>query len=496
MISGITTDCRKSSKDEELKKELLNDDLKFDREIRARARASFKFFFNTIWSLSIREVDGKFVSGKWFDSYCDRLQFKLKTCTLAARKHGKTTVVLGFLAWLIFRADIMDKYLTEYLFIMFSDDLAGEKIKLCKMYIQANPYFSHIKDLKPNAETTLDYLNNEKLILIKPAGIFSAIRSKHPDGVICDDILRDPQKALDIIQIEKVTQIFEAVISALAKEGGFTHVVGTSQDESDIMHKLEKKEGWDCVTKPAIIDRNKKILLWPEMYSFERMIDIELNETGKKNFQKEYQLLPVRLADGFFTRGEIESKIDKELINYNNLTREREEYEFGICYAGFDIGKKRHPSHLAVFELIEEIKIAWLIQVCSLWLDEYEYQEQVRVLNKAIRKFKIGTLYFDNTRSEIESYIENGELESEAIPFVMTSTSQDKIAGNIDKVINTNDESKVKIILLNDDRQTKSLISVDGNLKAVSTPEGHGDAFWSIGLGVQAYFDNASTMIL
>ena len=464
----------------------------------ARARHNFKFFFNTIFSISVEAVDGEFLRGDWLDEYCDRLQFKNKTCTLAARKHGKTTILLGFIAWLIFRADTVKKYLTEYLYVMYSDDLACEKIKLTKQYISINPYFNHIRDLKPTAETTLEYMNNEKLVLIKPAGIFSAIRSKHPDGVICDDILRDPQKALDIIQIEKVTQIFEAVISALAKEGGFTHVAGTSQDETDIMHKLQKLPGWDIVTKPAIIDRNKKIVLWPEGYSFERLLDIEINETGKRNFQKEYQMLPVRLADGFFVRSEVERIIDKELFNYQ--VNDKVPGDFGICYAGFDIGKKRHPSHLAVLELIEE-KIKdetniYLIQVCSLFLDEYEYQEQVLILNKAIRKFRIATMYFDNTRSEIESYIENGELESEAVPFVMGSASQDKIAANFDKVVNTNDKSKVKLILLNDDRQTRSLISIDGNLKAPSGPEGHGDAFWSLSMAVQAYFDNNSTMIL
>jgi hypothetical protein len=91
--------------------------------------------------------------------------------------------------------------------------------------------------------------------------------------------------------------------------------------------------------------------------------------------------------------------------------------------------------------------------------------------------------------------MENGELDDQAYPIVMTSASQDKMASNFDKVVNVNENSKVRLILLNDDRQTRSIISMDANLKAPSSPEGHGDAFWSGALAVQAYFDNCATMI-
>lgn len=45
------------------------------------------------------------------------------------------------------------------------------------------------------------------------------------------------------------------------------------------------------------------------------------------------------------------------------------------------------------------------------------------------------------------------------------------------------------IILLNDPRQLNQMTVVDKQLKAATTVEGHGDAFWSNGLAVKAASD-------
>lgn len=474
----------------DLKKNLLADDLQFDQALRKKARNSFKLFFNTIFRESVENVEGEFVAGKWLDEYCDRLQFGMKTCTLAARKHGKTTVVLGFLAWLIFRADTLSKKIVNYIVIMFSDDVACEKVKRLKDYIRYNRYFAHIHDRKPQAESVIEYDVAGVIVGITPCGIFSFMRSKHPDGVICDDILKDPEKRLDLTQIEKITQIFESQITPLAKEGGFIHVVGTSQDETDILFKLEKLPGWDWKLYKAIIDRNKKTVLWPEMFSFKRLLDIELNETGKKNFRREYQLEPVRGVEGFFARSEIDDLIDTALTNYGTAKRAGDP-DFGETFGGFDIGKKRHPSHLAVFDAVKDGDVIYLIEICSLWLDGVDYNEQIEILKRAIQRFGIVRLPYDNTRAEFDGFAERGEMPDEMTPVVMTSGGQERIATDLDKMVN-----QKRIILLNDERQTRSLLSVDDNLKAPESGDGHGDAFWSVGLAVQGFLDGSASQLL
>ena len=466
-----------------LQPNLEEDDFRFKQETARRARLDFVFFFNTVFSISLEIIEGEFVRGDWLDEFGFRLQNKNKTCTLAARKHGKTTLIAGFVCWLIFRSDIEEKLISEYLYIMYSDELACEKIKRIKQYIQCNEYFKHIKDLKSTAEGIIEYLNNRHIVSVKPAGVGSFKRGKHPDGVICDDILRDPTKSLDLSQIEKVTQIFEAEITSLPREGGFLHLVGTSQDQTDIMFKLQALEGWDWSLNAAIKDRNKKLVLWPDKFPFERLLDIELNETGKKNFQREYQLIPMRATEGFFSRGEIEARIDKQLENHTIYKPTKE--TFDACYAGADLGKKRHPSHLAILEALPDNDIIYLIQRASIWFDGTDYTDQLAAFAAAIKKFGIVSFYWDNTRAEFDGFHERGELPEEMTPFCFTAGGKEKIASEFDKQVGNK-----RIILLNDERQTRSILSVDGSLKAPDTAEGHGDAFWSVSLAVQAFIDN------
>jgi hypothetical protein len=68
----------------------------------------------------------------------------------------------------------------------------------------------------------------------------------------------------------------------------------------------------------------------------------------------------------------------------------------------------------------------------------------------------------------------------EGITF--TSKSKFSMATELDKLI-TNEALE----LLPDDRQKRQILSVDCDLKAPETDEGHGDAFFSLALAVLAY---------
>ena len=76
--------------------------------------------------------------------------------------------------------------------------------------------------------------------------------------------------------------------------------------------------------------------------------------------------------------------------------------------AGFDIGKKTHPSHLAVFGVVKALvrekvddkeSLVWkdvLVQLCSKYMDGWDYTDQIEYLKKAIFHFKIDKLFYDN----------------------------------------------------------------------------------------------------
>lgn len=148
--------------------------------------------------------------------------------------------------------------------------------------------------------------------------------------------------------------------------------------------------------------------------------------------------------------------------------------------AGYDLGKKTHPSHLCVFAEINKK----LVQIASFFMDGWNYIDQIAFCKQAIETFGIDLLAYDNTRAEFETSEERGDLPSEMTGIVFTAKSKFTMATELDKVI-TNKE----IELLDDGRQKRQILTVDCDLKAPETSEGHGDSFFSLCLAVSAWRD-------
>ena len=64
-------------------------------------------------------------------------------------------------------------------------------------------------------------------------------------------------------------------------------------------------------------------------------------------------------------------------------------------------------------------------------------------------------------------------------PVTLNAKNQTKMAANLDMLITNN-----RISLINEQRQTSQLLMVDNALQALESPEGHGDSFWSICMGI------------
>ena len=150
----------------------------------------------------------------------------------------------------------------------------------------------------------------------------------------------------------------------------------------------------------------------------------------------------------------------------------------GPVVAGVDIGKKRSPSHISVFECMDNI----LTQIHQKFLDGWDYTRQVEYFIEAIEFFKIDYLYYDNTRGEME---ERHLPQRICIPIVLSEVNKRRMANSFSKLI----EQK-KIRLLSDDRFEKQILCVRNDLHAPETPMGHGDSFFSVMLAIAAYEDH------
>jgi hypothetical protein len=353
----------------------------------------------------------------------------------------------------------------------YSESMAAYQTKRLKRLIQIIPeIFGEYKD-ETDSASILDYTYNGRRFVLEPEGILNFKRGRHPRELICDDILRDPDNKMELAILDKIRDIFNDQIESMPT--GALHIVGTPQDKEDLFYHLSQNGVYDVKTYPAWNTATDTVL-WPETFPLE---DLKRRKQmmGEKSFNKEFQCMPVRTADSFISHEKYAKIENKGLKNYGL----NEGYvPSGIVCAGFDIGKKTHPSHLLVLEQIDNK----LVQIHSKFMDGWDYQDQINYLNEAIEKFSIQKLEYDNTRSEFEGFEEQGQLRGEMCGEVFTSKSQFRMSTQLDVKI-TNGELE----LIADERQKRQLLSVDCDLKAPSNSDGHGDSFWSLALAIDSH---------
>ncbi len=397
------------------------------------------------------------------------MQAHHRTSTVSARYHLKTTIALGFLAWKLYR---MESKFNEWLFIGYTGDLAGYHLKRFKRYINEIPEYFKGYQSTTTAETILRYQKDGCEFICEPEGIHSFKRGRHPTGIICDDILRDPEVKLDLGQLVKIERVFVEQIMSMPKED--IHVFGTPQDAMDLFHRLEQMPSFNCKRYPAIINEVEKKVLWPEVWPYDRLAQQRI-DMRERSFNKEFMCRPVRSEEGYFTVEEIDSVINGRLKNYGYVKKGNINK---FCYGGLDIGKKRHPSHLSI---LAENRRGRLVQIASIWLDSRDYTDQLDICKRLTDNYRIQGLKYDDTRAELEGFNERGELPSQMEGVTFTKKRKFEMAATFEKEVKNK-----TLMLLPDERQKRQILNVDNDLQSMETAEGHGDAFWSNALAIDA----------
>ena len=435
-----------------------------ESEFLKNAVKDFKFFINYIFPQSFKTS----VPAPHLLIWGDRIQNNRMTATLSARKHLKSTLMYAYLMWRLFKLNDSE----DWLYMSYTEPLSRYHTANIKRLIRNNPFFQNFKDLS-NAESTIKYtLNDREIFSVNPASIMRFNRGWHGHGVVCDDILADPTNELNLTIIQTITNTFFEEVLSLPIEGGELHLVGTAQHSEDLFFQIKNRSNaFNWAMYPAIVNELDKTVLWKELFSIERLHQIRDEEIGEKAFNKEYMCSPVWSEDAYFKREQILNIIDKKLVNIRHIP-----LGSGEVIAGYDIGKMRHPSHFTVF-LHEK---GLIYQVYQIFMDNWDYTKQVDLINGLIKELNIYRVYYDDTRQELESFFEQGILPRglwQSVKFSMPIKFQ--LAANFAKAV-----EKGNIRLQNDSRMIKSILSVNNNLEALETVEGHADAFWSIALAL------------
>ncbi len=443
--------------------------------VKQASRKSYAYFINNVFSQSFVQPTGEntFVGGEYIEKVAGHLQDNPYTIDVTGRDHFKSTRLYCDIMYAIF-TDQGNGFEAHY--FSYKQDLAAYHLKKVKGMMKSNFYFAGLIDHKPTSESIIDVSWDKagRHMTVAPQGLLSFKRGVHAERIYVDDPLRDPENKLDPVSIIKINRIMTVELLPMVKKNGICRVTGTPQTKQDFFFNKKLAEKFNIWITGAIVSRPKKIALWPEWMTFQDLMDKE-DLMGTSEFNQEYNAVPAYTEDSY---------IDKERL-YDLCTLEGWQFHFHDnlddkdVVAGFDIGKKSHPSHLSVFIRTEREDedgnaIYKYKMIYSKWMDGWDYTDQIIHLTEAIEYFNISRLSYDNTRGEFESFEERGELPSEMEPIAFGHRNKRGMATLFRSLVETGN-----IQLIEEDRDINQYLGVNSDLDAMASPEGHSDNFWS-----------------
>ena len=462
--------------------------------------SSFALFTFSIFANSVKQHDNAWDTGRFVADACDHLQYNKKTIDIAGRGHFKSTRFYSYISWLIWRNLYEEKNERIY-YYSYKATQARTHINLLKRFIRNCDVFQtlELQDKKSAADTIGEYSwDGKHSIYIQAFGILESTRGLHSKFLLIDDPYKDDAGASTRpTKVLEVNKLFKDVLENIPfPKTGEIHVIGTPISTFDIWFTEGAKKDYSIRFQPAIItdEKGEERAVWPERFSLEWLQEkrnsgyVETPDGNLFSFSQEYLCEPRSVHNSFFDKKKLEASIDNSLIDWNisdpHFVAEHPKFTPDVIYpvyAGIDLGLKAHPSHFAVFQYIPEQDK--LIQLHSKWFDKVPYVSenendftQIKYLKDAVDYFKINKIIFDNTRGEFQPILERNEIP-QLEPISINHYNKMGMLVEMDSRLGSG-----KISLLNEQRQTSQILTLQSDTSAIATSQGHADSAFSISM--------------
>ena len=438
---------------------------------------SFKDFLRNVWSQSFDhpEYFQAWHVGVLADDIQECVETGMNYVAVLPRFHFKSTLLgHAFSVWRLLTAP-RD---CSVLYLSYADHMARYHIAEINKAVSRNPILSELMDNRnPKADYSARFFINKKPMEIMHGGLFSFKRGMHVNGaLIADDVLRDPENPLNMGQITKVEDHFMTESMFIPLKGVPVIVLGTPMMPGDLLAKLQEDSRFKSRVLPALDPVPGRRVLMPELYDEEWLL--EQQAARPKSFASEFMLIPHFSTEAYFDEEDI-TKNEYDYLRSAPATQVYKDIDVGdYIFGGFDVGKKRHPSHLVLFRKRGD-KVE---QIHQSFLEGWSYSDQIEYLNDVAENFNLTTGYVDNTRGELE----DRGLDMRWLSMNFSKKSKNTMAHIFEQFVHSGN-----LKLIKDERQKQQILSVSNELKAPDTPLGHGDAFFSIAMALQAAHETA-----
>ena len=437
--------------------------------------------FYTFFDLVIATNIPGFVTGPYVEQVCSDFQTYKKLMLIAGRGHIKTTLLI---AWMIYTYVFQHEKAYSDHFICYTRERAGEHLTTLKEMVEANPILNRLLiDENPTADKLIAYRGPFGILhKAAPTSINSFVRGSHTDRLIGDDLLTDPTVKLEPKAIEKVNEAMRTQLVGTKNPGAEVYIVGTTQTQQDFFYDKDLQKTHKLLVYPA--RKKDGSAQWPERWYKEALLEAEI-ESGPAAWAQEFMCIPAYATDGLIKEEAYDACVDPDLKPYALEPRQ------GQFLVGVDTARKKHPTYVTVFELYPDK----MVQRVIIWLDRVSWDRQTDVFRDVANCFS-RRIRGDDTRGEFTMLKELEPQDFAQVECVnFSERNKGSLASTVDKLIGdpTHENYKQRLVLLPDERQKQSVLSVQRDLQAAEWQDSqgnwnHGDALWGIGLAVTTEF--------
>jgi phage terminase large subunit-like protein len=188
------------------------------------------------------------------------------TCILAPRNSAKSTFLLQWVAWVI-GTHISQGINLKILYISYVVDVASSKSRQIKNIIESERY----QEVFPKVRKSLskwgekewaidfnhaDLRNIDESYTLACSGLKGSINSKRAHLIICDDLLKSREEAINKSIQDRMIDNWNSVIRFTRYDGSRAINLGTRMSKHDIYSKIFVPPNWKVITQKALLNDN------------------------------------------------------------------------------------------------------------------------------------------------------------------------------------------------------------------------------------------------
>jgi predicted phage terminase large subunit-like protein len=264
----------------------------------------------------------------------------------APRGHGKTTIIGAYIMWRIVRdPDI------RILIVTINQDKADEMMTFIQHHLEGNEKIIEVfgeqrgysrewsrSTLRVMRAGKSGFAHKEPTLTV--LGITSSMVGGHYDLIVLDDIT-DQKNSRTEYRRQELVRWYNLTLMPMLEPEGKILSIGTRWHENDIHHYLETSSGFTHKRYQAIIDDEKKKVLWPERFSYNKLQEIK-QSVGSVGFELQYQ-------NNIISSGESPIKMEWIQISTENFKMITPPFE---TYIGVDLASKGDESDYFVITVV------------------------------------------------------------------------------------------------------------------------------------------------